>query len=163
MLSDPGRDLYREVRRKPRAASWWRRCWRWCGRRRLALGVGRLPAAGCVTVSWNQVRCWTLTCDNCADGWTDAAGQPHFDSCADAKAHALAAGWVVTATRALCPECIESEMCALAGHRWGRWTRLDPFPSPSSGCCRVRYCTLCTIGQWDPPIRKFPDKLSEAG
>jgi hypothetical protein len=118
-----------------------------------------------VTVSWNQVRCCTLTCDNCADGWTDAAGHPHFDSREDAKAHALAAGWVVTAIRALCPECIETEMCAMAGHRWGRWTALDArlTLSGGTGSRRVRYCTLCSHGDWDPPVARPPRDLGQVG
>lgn len=115
-------------------------------------------------MSWKQVRCWTLTCDVCADGWTSDAGQPHFDSRDDARAHALGVGWIVTALRALCSECQEVQVCALAGHRWGRWAAAGPFPSRGGGTWsgRVRYCGVCTVAEWDPPTRRGRSELGEA-
>ena len=112
---------------------------------------------------WRQVRCWTLACDVCADGWTSDAGQPHFDTRDDAEAHAVEAGWVVTKLRAVCPECQEVEVCALAGHRWGRWVVAGPFPSRGGGTWsgQVRYCGACAVAEWDPPTRRRP-ALGEA-
>lgn len=116
-------------------------------------------------MAMRQVRCWTLVCDVCADGWTSDAGQPHFETRQEAKAHAVAGGWVVTPTRALCRECTESEVCAMAGHRWGRWTAAGPFPSRGGGAWqgRVRHCTLCSVADWDPPVSPPGEALGRTG
>jgi len=117
-------------------------------------------------MSWDRRDCWTLLCDGCFDGWTTAAGQPHADSRDAAKAHATAAGRVVTPTRALCRECNELRMCAMAGHQWGRWTSAGPFPDRHGGnpwTGRVRHCVLCAAADWDPPVRRASGGLDQVG
>ncbi len=107
-------------------------------------------------MSWTRVTCWALLCDRCEDGWSAENGQPHFGSRSEATAHARDAGWVVTAGRALCPDCTLYEACALAGHRWQLWEAAGPFPSLGGGSWRgsVRYCGVCEAAQWDPPVQR---------
>jgi hypothetical protein len=100
--------------------------------------------------------CLALTCDVCGDGWAGLDGEPHFATVTDATRYATALGWVVTPARAVCPQCMQVEVCGLAGHSWGRWAPAGPFPSAAGGTWqgRVRHCLACSAAEWDPPLRR---------
>ena len=110
--------------------------------------------------------CVALTCDRCGDGWADLDAEPHFGTRAEATRYATGAGWAVTHDRAVCPDCIPVELCGLAGHRWGPWTPVGPFPD-SGGVAResrARYCRGCTYADWDPPrVTRKRDDSRRAG
>jgi hypothetical protein len=110
--------------------------------------------------------CVVLACDICGDGWADLDSEPHFANRAAASKYATAAGWILTGARAECVECTQVEVCALAGHSWGRWTPAGPFPSADGGTWhgRVRHCRICTSAEWDPPVRRHGSRHGqEAG
>jgi hypothetical protein len=104
-------------------------------------------------VSWQEHHCWSLACDLCGDGWSHLDGAPHFDSREDLELFAKQAGWTVTPLRAVCAGCTLTELCALTDHTWGPWTRLERSPlSVHKTARRVRFCLVCTAGEYDPPI-----------
>jgi hypothetical protein len=104
-------------------------------------------------VSWQQHHCWSLTCDVCGDGWSGLGGAPHFDAQNDLELYAKQAGWAITPLRAVCPSCLLQEMCELDGHSWGPWTQLEASPlSTNPMARRVRFCVVCTTGEYDPPF-----------
>jgi hypothetical protein len=105
-------------------------------------------------MTWHRHHCWSLTCDICNDGWDGLDGEPHFATRDDLEQYAKKAGWALTPLRAVCPECTPGELCALAGHSWGAWFTAGPFPTSTGGAWsgRVRYCKVCSAGDWDPPL-----------
>jgi hypothetical protein len=103
-------------------------------------------------VTWQEHHCWSLTCDVCAGGWSDLDGEPHFDDRYDLELYAKQAGWTITPLRAVCPNCTLEELCSLTDHTWGPWTQLEASPlSADKTTRRVRFCVVCTTGEYDPP------------
>lgn len=103
-------------------------------------------------MSRHEHHCFSVTCDVCGDGWSHLDGEPHFDSVESLELFAKQTGWTVTSLRAVCASCTLTELCALAGHTWGPWTRLEPSPlSKDPIARRVRFCVVCTTGEYDPP------------
>src|SRR4051794_3508128 len=115
-------------------------------------------------MGWTYVRCWTLICDRCGDGWQDDAGQPHFDSEAAGLRYARDAGWTLTATGALCRQCTLCEVCSLTGHTWLTWQSAGPYPTACgrSWTGRVRHCSTCGAADWEPPVGPGRVRCSEA-
>ncbi len=104
-------------------------------------------------MTWRRRHCWLLDCDRCRDGWSAIEDQPHFETKDNLVRYAQSQGWVFTGDRALCSECVKVEMCALTGHVWGRWTRLEraELDGREPRVTWVRFCRICTIGETNPP------------
>jgi hypothetical protein len=117
--------------------------------RLVAGGVGENREADVTAIEEGTV---SVVCARCGDGWSATRDQPFFDDHDDAVTFALALGWDLTGKGLLCPDCALCEVCARAGHRWARWTTIGPSLSGQWPGGRVRYCRVCTTGQFDPPI-----------
>src|SRR3954453_16702429 len=98
-------------------------------------------------MSWTIVRCWTLICDRCGDGWQDDAGQPHFDSEDAGLRYARDAGWTLTATGALCRQCTLCGVCSLTGHSGWRGSRRAPIRAPADVRGRVAFDTAQPVAR----------------
>lgn len=103
-------------------------------------------------MSWKRRHCWLLNCDRCRDGWSAHEDEPHFETKDDLTKYAESRGWTFIGDRALCGDCVAVETCALTGHVWGRWTRLEKrtLDGTEPQIRWVRYCRVCTIGESGP-------------
>ena len=98
---------------------------------------------------------WRLVCDNCGDGWHEWAIDIRFASGPELVAFAQLNGWVLTQDREICSACSLARECGRVGHVWGLWTQLEPSPLSADGIARrVRFCDVCTAGEYNPPFRR---------
>jgi hypothetical protein len=111
-------------------------------------------------VSWRQVTCVVVECDGCGDTWTspDRGGRSHFPDREAAEESLSEAGWSVTGTQTLCPDCAAMQACEHAGHEWSPWRAAGPFERLQGAWQgRIRCCDRCPDSQWDPPLTPAPD------
>lgn len=114
---------------------------------------------------YTEQTCWTISCDDCGNGWPEEYGLPHADTRTEADAMAVEAGWTLTGTttqaQAWCRPCTNTRLCRAVGHTWTSWS--DPAPRGLLGDVwvgRTRYCRVCSAVEWDPPL---PQRAPAAG